>query len=290
VAPGSERASRERQGDRPAAAAAAAAAPPCRQAGGAPPPRRGRPRAPVQHASAPATPPLLPCAQVLPGRSARQCRERWVEALDPRNVKGPWSIEQLEELKEVKGGPKGAALHKGHPGRGPGQQRGSPAAGRGPEGCGGWSVQRGRAASGRGPAACSGWNGRAGLGDGGQGPGRAAPRPQSGLRPPRAAPVAPWLAAHRPPMPMPVPCPPPVNPSRWWRRSRRHTPAACGGPRCAAPSPARRTPTAATPGAVSRARRAPGAGGGRQRTGWVGWGPFGACFFPGWGSAPMIAW
>ncbi len=49
----------------------------------------------------------LPCVfvrQVLPGRSARQCRERWVEVLDPRVDRGPWTAPLLEKLKEVSHG------------------------------------------------------------------------------------------------------------------------------------------------------------------------------------------
>ena len=38
------------------------------------------------------------CAKLIKGRSGKQCRERWVNALDPQVQRGNWNAEEQNEI------------------------------------------------------------------------------------------------------------------------------------------------------------------------------------------------
>lgn len=58
-------------------------------------------------------------AEKLPGRTARQCRDRWVNYLAPSNKNGPWSAEEDELLaqKYLEHGPQWTTISKFFDGR-----------------------------------------------------------------------------------------------------------------------------------------------------------------------------
>ena len=58
-------------------------------------------------------------AEQLPGRTARQCRDRWVNYLSPSNKNGPWSHEEDQLLAEkyVEHGPQWTTIAKFFDGR-----------------------------------------------------------------------------------------------------------------------------------------------------------------------------
>ncbi|EAX98717.1 Myb-like DNA-binding domain containing protein [Trichomonas vaginalis G3] len=58
-------------------------------------------------------------AEKLPGRTARQCRDRWVNYLAPSNKNGPWSSEEDELLakKYLEHGPQWTTISKFFDGR-----------------------------------------------------------------------------------------------------------------------------------------------------------------------------
>lgn len=58
-------------------------------------------------------------AEQLPGRTARQCRDRWVNYLSPSNKNGPWSHEEDQLLAEkyIEHGPQWTTIAKFFDGR-----------------------------------------------------------------------------------------------------------------------------------------------------------------------------
>lgn len=58
-------------------------------------------------------------ANKMPGRTAKQCRERWCNYLDPDLARGPFTIQEDEILTELQGklGNKWAAIARHLPGR-----------------------------------------------------------------------------------------------------------------------------------------------------------------------------